>query len=139
MLDKSFTLVRKSSRSAPLVLIVDDNQDNLLFMSCILDALKLKYLIATNGRNALDLAMDNLPDLILLDIVMPEIDGMEITRLLKRNPLTSHIPVIAVTGLTLPQDQAAIKSAGCEDYLCKPFLINDFEAKLAGFVDLSLA
>jgi CheY-like chemotaxis protein len=121
-------------KNIPLVLIVDDNFDNLLFVSCILESLSIKHLIAQNSHNAIDLAMDRVPDLILLDMVMPHIDGMEVTRLLKKNPQTAHIPIIAVTGLTLPEHQAEIMAAGCEDYLSKPFLIDDLEAKLARFL-----
>ena len=61
---------------------------------------------------------------------MPEVDGITTTRLLKANPLTSHIPVVAVTGLTLPQHRSAIKEAGCDDYISKPFLIEALEAKV---------
>jgi CheY-like chemotaxis protein len=131
-------LFQKSSRSIPLVLVVDDDRDNLLFIGYVLEALNIKYVVAMSGKNTLDLAMDKQPDLILLDIVMPEMNGMETTRLLKQNPFTKNIPVVAVTGLTLPEHRAAIKSAGCEDYICKPFIIDDLEAKLARFLNLSL-
>lgn len=131
-------LFQKSSRSIPLVLVVDDDRDNLLFIGYVLEALNIKYVVAMSGKNTLDLAMDKQPDLILLDIVMPEMNGMETTRLLKQNPFTKNIPVVAVTGLTLPEHRAAIESAGCEDYICKPFLIDNLETKLARFLNLSL-
>ncbi|MBE9047250.1 response regulator [Pleurocapsales cyanobacterium LEGE 10410] len=130
--------LHKPSRMTPLVLVVDDDLDNLIFVGCALDVLNVRSLIADNGKNALDLAMDKLPDLILLDIVMPEIDGIETARMLKKNPLTDHIPIIAVTGLTLPTHLAAIKNAGCNDYICKPFLINKLEAKISYYLNFSL-
>ncbi len=128
-------LKHKYSKSIPLVLIVDDDLDNLLLISFILDSLSIKHLVAQNGKHAIDLAMDKVPDLILLDMVMPKINGIEITRLLKKAPQTAYIPVIAVTGLTFPEHRAEIMAAGCEDYLCKPFLIDDLEAKLTRFLN----
>lgn len=131
-------LLRRRTRNIPLVLVVDDDRDNLHFIKCILDALNLEYLVSKNGRNALDLAMNKLPNLILLDIMLPEMDGMEVSRSLKQNPLTKNIPIIAVTGLAFPHHRAAIKSAGCDDYICKPFFINELETKLSYFLNFCL-
>lgn len=114
----------------PLILLVDDDCDNLFLTANVVNLLKLNYLVTTNPLNALDLAMDKQPDLILLDIVMPELDGLAITRALKSCPLTDHIPIIAVTGLTLPKHKSEIKNAGCDDYISKPFLIEELEAKI---------
>ncbi|BAZ46568.1 response regulator receiver protein [Chondrocystis sp. NIES-4102] len=127
-------LQRKLPKSLSLTLVVDDDQDNLFFVSCILDNLKLKHIVSLSGKQAIDLAIEKSPDLILLDMVMPEINGLEITRLLKTNPITSHIPVIAVTGLAFPEQQTAIMAAGCADYICKPFLIQELESKLKYFL-----
>ena len=126
----SHSLRSRSSRITPLVLVVDDDADNLVFISQVLDILNLKHLATNKAKNALDLAMDKRPDLILLDMVMPELDGIQTTRLLKTNLLTNHIPIIAVTGLTLPKHKSAIKDAGCDDYISKPFLIDNLETKI---------
>lgn len=123
----------KSFRIVPLVLVVDDDRDNLIFMASFLKMLGLKHLVAEKGQNALDLAMDKKPDLILLDIVMPEINGIETARLLKRSLLTNHIPIIAVTGLILSQHRAAIKAAGCEGYISKPLFIDQLETKITSY------
>lgn len=138
------TLVRrnapyyKTSRVVPLVLVVDDDKDNLVFMASVLEILGIKYLVAERGQDALDLAMDKKPDLILLDIVMPEIDGIETARLLKKNHLTNRIPIVAVTGLTLPQHRAAIKAAGCDGYVSKPLFIDELEVKIARYLNFGL-
>lgn len=126
------------SRTTPLVLIVDDNQDNLLFISCILDSLNLEFISANDSGTAISLAINKQPDLILLDMVMPEIDGMEITRRLKQNSFTSKIPIVAVTGLTLPEHQEAIRKAGCDGYIGKPFLIEEVEMQITHFLNLCL-
>jgi CheY-like chemotaxis protein len=125
-------------RSIPLVLIVDDNQDNRLFIAYIIEALNLNHISAISSGDAISLAINQQPDLILLDMVMPEIDGMEITRRLKQNTSTKDIPIVAVTGLTLAKHQEAIKAAGCDDYICKPFLIREMEQKIIYFLNLCL-
>lgn len=126
------------SRNIPLVLIVDDNKDNLLFIAYIVEALNLNHISAISSGDAISLAINKQPNLILLDVVMPKIDGMEITRRLKQNTSTKNIPVIAVTGLTRTKDQQAIKAAGCDDYICKPFLIQEMELKIIHFLNLCL-
>ena len=78
---------------------------------------------------------DRTPDLILLDIVMPVLSGFEIVSQLKSNLFTRNIPVIAVTGLANSSEQAKIKSAGFDDYICKPFMIEEFENKLAKYLN----
>ena len=87
--------------------------------------------------SSIDIAMDRLPDLILLDIVMPDIDGITISRMLKNHPRTSHIPIVAVTGLACQHYKEEILDAGCDDYICKPYLIEDFESMVASFLKLS--
>lgn len=134
-LDRDFD---KLSRIIPLILIVDDNHDNLLFLSYILDNLNLKFVSATTSGDAISLAINKQPDLIFLDMVMPMLDGMEITRRLKQHSFTKDIPIVAVTGLTLPKHKQAIEEAGCDAYVCKPFLIEEIEDKIARFLKLCL-
>lgn len=138
ILGNSNTLLPRSSRITPLILVVDDDYDNLILNASVVNFLNLKHLVATNAKNALDLAMDKRPDLILLDIVMPELNGITTASLLKACPLTNHIPIIAVTGLTLEKHRLEIKNAGCDDYLSKPFLIDELKAKLERHLYLNL-
>ena len=115
---------------SPLVLVVDDNEDNLIYTCEVLDLFKYQYIVAKNGKAALDLTKDKIPDLVLMDIVMPKVDGISLTKLLKSNLLTSHIRVIAVTGLALSHQIEQIFNAGFDDYLCKPYFIEDLADKL---------
>ena len=101
---------------------------------CRLELSDYQFLRADNGRIGIDIAMDKLPDLILLDIVMPKVNGIEVIETLRRNPLTNHIYIIALTGLTLPRDITRIMDAGCDQYLHKPFTIEQLEEKLNLFL-----
>lgn len=114
----------------PLILIVDDHKDNLVFASYAIESLGMRSAITNNSKQCLKLVKNLLPDLILLDIVMPELNGLEITRIIKQNRQTCHIPIIAVTGLTRPKDTNQIIDAGCNDYIIKPYLIEDLENKI---------
>ena len=138
MIDVFDKQLRKSTETVPKVLVVDDDRDNLLFIGYALDLLGIKHIATESGKVALDLAKDKVPDLILLDMVMPETDGMNVARTLRKNPLTNHIPIIAVTGLTLAKHRKAIAAAGCDDYISKPLLIDELEAKIVEHLNLSL-
>lgn len=119
------------------MLVVDDNEDNILLACSFLELLSCQHLTAENGKIAMDMAMDKLPDLILLDIVMPETDGITVTQTLKQNSLTNHIPIIAVTGLSFLHQKKQILDSGCDDYICKPYLIEELERKLVRLLNLN--
>ncbi|MEL6788426.1 MAG: response regulator [Cyanobacteria bacterium J06607_15] len=134
MLNNSLARPQKIIRKEPLILLVEDNEDNMSYAAAVLELSNYQFLQANNGRVALDIAMDKLPDLILLDIVMPKVDGIEVIETLRRNPLTNHIYIVAVTGLTLPHDVKAIMDAGCDVYLEKPFTIEQLENRISFFL-----
>ena len=129
--------LQKPARDMPLVLVVDDNEDNVLFACGSLDLLNFQYVVARDGQTAIDIAKDKLPDLILLDVVMPGMDGITVMQTLKCNSRTNHIPIIAVTGLAFSAQKKMILKGGCDDYLCKPYLIEELEQKLGLFLDLN--
>ena len=137
MLNQRLELPQNKSKLQlnPLVLVVDDNEDNILYACSSLELSNCQPIVAENGQTALNLAIDKLPDLILMDIVMPKVDGISLTRMLKSHLRTSHIPVIAVTGLAFPHQKEQILNAGFDDYLCKPYLIEDLENKLTFFLE----
>ena len=112
------------------VLIVDNDSDNLLFASCIVESMGLSYTVVDDGEKCLDLVCSLSPDIILLDIVMPRISGLEIARAVRQNKDIAHIPIIAVTGLTSIEYKTELVNAGCDDYLCKPYLIEELESKI---------
>ena len=125
---------KQHKRCNPLVLVVDDNEDNILYACGSLELYQCQHIVASNAEEALDLARDRIPDLILMDIVMPKVDGMSITKVLKNSFVTSNIPIVAVTGLASPQQREKILNAGFDDYLCKPYYIDDLADKLSLFL-----
>ena len=124
-------LSQKSFKNTPSVLAVDDNLDNIYLLSYVLESMNIKCYGVNDSSSVFDLAMNKAPKLILLDIVMPEMSGFDVLRQLKSNMFTRDIPIIAVTGLVSLYCQAKIKSAGFDDYICKPFVLEELEAKIA--------
>jgi len=102
------------------VLIVDDVKENVLMLSGLLDG-EAEFIFATDYKEALAKAADDLPDLVLLDVGMPVMDGYEIFANLKSNPITNHIPVIFVTGFIEDKDEEKGLTLGAIDYITKPF------------------
>ena len=135
MLNKSVGKPQRVIRKEPLILVVEDNEDNLLYHTTILELSNYQFLKAGDGGSAIDIAKDKLPDLILLDIVMPKINGMQVIEILRRNPLTNHIYIIAITGLAFKNQIEMIMKAGCDDCLIKPFMIEQLEEKLNFFLN----
>jgi two-component system cell cycle response regulator DivK len=114
--------MRGNPRRAPLVLIADDVEDNREMYRDFLVYHGLGVVTATNGREALEEAFARLPDAIVLDLTMPDIDGWEACRRLKADERTKDIPIVAVTGHALKGAEGTAKAAGCEVYLIKPCL-----------------
>jgi CheY-like chemotaxis protein len=102
------------------ILIVEDNMDTYELMRFILELNGYETFLAMDGRDGVNAALKQKPDLILMDLAMPEMDGWEATRLIKKDPLTSSIPLIAVTAHALSGDRARALKAGCDDYITKP-------------------
>jgi len=111
----------------PLVLAVDDDEDNLLLISQVLSLSNYSFITATNGLMALSMAEERLPDLILLDVMLPDLDGAELVRCLRQNPQTVEIPVIAVTAMARKEDRDRLLAAGCNEYISKPYMVDDLE------------
>ncbi len=106
--------------AAPTVLVVDDTAANLHLLASLLDK-HYRVQLAPSGTKALEIAFRRAPDLIVLDVMMPELDGYEVCRRLKADPRTSHVPVLFLTALTQPEDEAAAFAAGGADFIQKPF------------------
>ncbi len=118
----------------PLVLVVDDNEDNLLLLSFLLEQLGCTIITAADGKTAVDVAQSYQPSLILLDMMLPDFDGLEVLSRLRHNPLTTPIPVIAVTAMARPEDRDRILSAGCEEYVTKPYIVDELEILLRRYI-----
>ena len=108
------------------VLIVEDNELNLKLFRDLLEAHDINTVETRTGTNVLELARQHNPDLILMDIQLPEISGLDITRLLKQENDLNHIPVIAVTAFAMKGDEQKIREGGCEDYISKPISVPHF-------------
>ncbi len=119
-----------SSFSAGLVLIVDDVPDNLAVLHDALDAAGYTVLVATDGASAVQRAAQADPDIVLLDAVMPGMDGFEVARRLKAGPDTAHIPIVFMTGLTDTEHVLAAFDAGGVDYVTKPIRAPEVLARM---------
>ncbi len=108
------------------VLIVEDNELNMKLFNDLLDAHGYRTLQTRNGMEALSLAREHRPDLILMDIQLPEVSGLEVTKWLKEDDDLREIPVIAVTAFAMKGDEERIRQGGCEAYISKPISIPMF-------------
>lgn len=109
------------------ILIVDDNEANRILLRDILTMLRYEVFEVHNGRQVLNLSPVLKPDLILMDIQMPVLDGITTTRLLKKSPTTRHIPIVAISGYTLECDKSGFFAAGGQAFLGKPIHIDELE------------
>lgn len=102
------------------ILYIEDNFENRLFVRRVLDSMGYEMLEAEDGLTGIERAQTENPDLILMDIGLPDIDGLETTRRLKQLPAVAHIPVIALTANAMKGDAEQALAAGCQGYLTKP-------------------
>lgn len=107
------------------ILIVEDNEDNSALAEKILNYYGFSTHIASNGRAALEYCEKRHPDLILMDLSLPDIDGMETTRMLRKKPTYKAVPIIALTAHAMPGIQETALEAGLNDFISKPFLPKD--------------
>ena len=116
------------------VLIVEDNPTNMTLAIFLLQSVGHTVLNATDAEAGLALAREERPDLILMDIQLPGMDGLQATTLLKGDPATRAIPVIALTALAMKGDEERIRAAGCDGYIAKPMRYQQFLATVAAEV-----
>lgn len=121
---------KSNQETAPLVLVVDDFQDNREMFAEYLAFSGFRVAEAATGREALDRAFELIPDLILMDLSLPEIDGWKATRFLKNDPRTKQIPIVALTGHALAGHSREAKDAGCDAFLTKPCLPDTLVAEI---------
>ena len=108
------------------VLVVEDNELNMKLFNDLLEASGYETLQTRNGLEAIDLAREHHPDLILMDIQLPEVSGLEVTKWIKEDDELKTIPIIAVTAFAMKGDEERIRQGGCEDYLSKPISVTKF-------------
>jgi two-component system, cell cycle response regulator DivK len=120
------------------ILVVEDQEDNRQILRDLLGSAGFRIIEAHDGAQALSVARTQRPDLILMDIQLPLVDGYEATRSIKREPELKHIPVIAVTSYALSGDEQRAREAGCDAYVAKPYSTRHLLAKIGQFLEQSM-
>jgi two-component system, cell cycle response regulator DivK len=116
------------------ILVIEDTEDNRRILRDLLTASGFEIFEATDGATGVAMAAELLPDLILMDIQLPVIDGYEATRRIKADPATKHIPIVAVTSYALAGDEAKTQAAGCDGYVAKPYDPRQLLAKVREYL-----
>jgi len=116
------------------VLVIEDNRDNMTLIVDVLDSLDYEVLQAPDGETGIALARQANPDLILMDLSLPKMDGWTATRLLKTDSSLRHIPIIALTAHAMVGDRERAIEAGCDDYITKPINLQVLAAKLGEYI-----
>ncbi|MFC2005119.1 response regulator [Chloroflexota bacterium] len=113
------------------ILVVEDNPQNMLVIEMTLRTQKYTLLKASDGEEALDIAMAERPDLIIMDIQLPGMNGLEVTMRLRESPVFSHTPIIGLTAYAMKGDKERIIESGCDAYLSKPFSPRELRRMIA--------
>ena len=116
------------------ILLVEDNPANLKLAEFLLRKAGHEVLAAEDAIAGIALARAQLPDLVLMDVQLPGMDGLEATRVLKSDPATRAVKVIALTAFAMKGDEEKMRSAGCDGYIAKPFQYQEFLAQVAAFL-----
>jgi two-component system cell cycle response regulator DivK len=125
----------QGSASGRIILIVEDNELNLKLLKDVLDFRGYSTVVTGLGAEALNLARQYLPDLILLDIQLPDLTGTEVAHRLKSDGRTQAIPIIAVTAFAMSGDRERILESGCDEYISKPFSLQALLALVERYID----
>lgn len=116
------------------VLYIEDNFDNLTLVKRVLEIEGYDVISAKNGSEGLEKAFEIMPDLIITDINLPDIDGYSVTDALKKDRKTSHIPVVAMTANVMKKDRENVLNAGCDGYISKPIDIDELPGQVENFL-----
>jgi len=119
---------------AKTVLIVEDNELNMKLFNDLLEARGYNVLQTRSGVEAVQIVREKMPDLILMDIQLPEVSGLQVTQWIKDDPALKHIPVIAVTAFAMKGDEEKIRQGGCEGYLSKPISVANFLETVRNYI-----
>ena len=121
--------------AAKTVMVVEDNDLNMKLFHDLLEAHGYNILQTKDGMEALRLAREHRPDLILMDIQLPEVSGLEVTKWIKEDDSLKSIPVVAVTAFAMKGDEEKIREGGCEAYIAKPISVTNFLQTVARFLN----
>jgi two-component system cell cycle response regulator DivK len=123
-----------SYATAKRILVVEDNELNMKLLNDVLEAHGYAVMSTSQGAVALDWARQHRPDLILMDLQLPDLSGLDATRQLKSSESTRDIPIIAVTAFAMAGDEKRARDHGCDAYVAKPIVLRDFLNLIAGFI-----
>jgi two-component system cell cycle response regulator DivK len=123
-----------SQPAAKRILVVEDNELNMKLLNDVLEAHGYEVMSTGRGVEALDWARLHLPDLILMDLQLPDLSGLDATRQLKADPGTQAIPIIAVTAFAMAGDEKRALDHGCDAYVAKPIVLRDFLNLIAEYI-----
>ena len=112
------------------ILLVEDNPATVDVILKELEFLGYESIVAEDGKEGVDKAASHMPDLIIMDISLPKMDGLEATSMIRKNPKTQSIPILAATARALPGDKEKCLQAGCDDYIAKPFTHRELGAAI---------
>ena len=126
---------KSTNGSAKTVLVVEDNELNMKLFHDLLEAHGYNILQTKDGMEALRMAREHKPDLILMDIQLPEVSGLEVTKWIKEDDDLKSIPVIAVTAFAMKGDEEKIREGGCEAYIAKPISVTNFLETVQRFLN----
>ncbi len=118
------------------VLIVEDNELNMRLFSDLLEAHGYETFQTREGLKAIEMARKHKPDLIIMDIQLPEVSGLEVTKWIKDDATLAKIPVVAVTAFAMKGDEKRIRDGGCEAYIAKPITVSSFLSTVRKFVEV---
>jgi len=130
--------IGQTSGGSPRILLAEDNPANISTVSSYLESRGYQLLLAQNGYDAIDLATTQNPDLILMDIQMPELDGLAATRQIRANPTLADIPIIALTALAMPGDREKCLDAGADEYLAKPVRLRKLTETIQSLLEVKV-
>ena len=115
-------------KDQPLILAIEDNEDSLVLLTQALELFDCEVVGARDGQSGFNMALSHDPDLILLDILLPDMNGQDLAMQLRQLPTIATTPIVAVTALAKADDRQQILLSGCNDYITKPYILEDLEA-----------
>jgi two-component system cell cycle response regulator DivK len=120
---------------AKRILVVEDNPDNRILITDVLASLNYEVLVAVDGEEGVHVAQTEIPDLILMDLSLPKLDGWTAASQIKANATLSHVPIIALTAHAMVGDREKALEAGCDDYVSKPIDLRELASKLTHYLE----
>jgi CheY-like chemotaxis protein len=120
---------------AKRILVVEDNPDNRILITDVLASMSYDVLVAVDGEEGVKVAQTEIPDLILMDLSLPKLDGWAAASQIKANATLSHVPIIALTAHAMIGDREKALQAGCDDYVSKPIDLRELASKLAHYLE----